>query len=444
MSQPLPDAESRVEMSPNLRVTLQRAGSYAAEQSHRFVTIEHILLALNEDPDAELMLQTCSVDQGQLHSDISGYLGLLEDRLAPGETAQPVLDPEAARIVNSAVIAAQKSRRNEVNGAIVLAAIIGDGRTSAANMLGAQGLTFQAAIEALQKSQNPSPAANAGPAPLPHMQNTPMGNADIPPAANQNAGPPRGEDGQATANHRTTTEDVLADARRRVEAMREPVQQPAPSPSLSAPEPPAEPEIEERVEPEARPLQTEDSLARFERRPTAIDATRSCATASRTITASRSASKTRSGCTATTCCRRLRHRQENPRQHLVRPISARKGCAGHHRRRLTRHRRAVNRRRRRMSRRDPRLRQPRPIVNSQGMRRGRLMTVADTDVLNCQCQCRNHHQLAEQFIPASWSRTFRDACGWRLPRSSRCALHAPSCRTWRKVCAISKRHSSMT
>lgn len=281
MSQPLPDAESRVEMSQNLRLTLQRAGSYAAEQSHRFVTIEHILLALNEDPDAELMLQACSVDQGRLHSDLSGYLGLLDDRVGPGEAAQPVLDPEAARIVNSAVIAAQKSRRSEVNGAIVLAAIIGDGRTSAANMLSAQGLTFQAAIEALQTSQATSPrSAGTESAPLPHMQKPPVTGAEIPPAANQNPGPQAGEGqhpggarAQSATGRGATTDDVLADARRRVESTREPPQQAAPPQQQpSAPpeeeEPPQSAEIaEEDTDPAPKALQTEDSLARFERRP---------------------------------------------------------------------------------------------------------------------------------------------------------------------------------
>ncbi|MDH3582123.1 MAG: hypothetical protein OEM91_16055, partial [Hyphomicrobiales bacterium] len=164
MSQAMPDTENPVGMSHNLRATLQRAGGYASEQSHRFVTIEHILLALNEDPEAELMLQACTIDQGRLHADVSNYLGLLEDRLEPGEAAQPVLDAEAARIVNSAAIAAQKSRRSEVNGAIVLAAIIGDGRSPAANMLRTQGLTFKAAIEALQSAQSGASS------PLPHEQ----------------------------------------------------------------------------------------------------------------------------------------------------------------------------------------------------------------------------------------------------------------------------------
>ena len=268
MSQAAQGSDNRVEMSQNLRVTLQRAGTYATEQSHRFVTIEHVLLALNEDPEAELMLQACEIDQGRLHSDVSNYLGRLEDRLSPGEAAQPVLDTEAARIVNSAVIAAQKSRRSEVNGAIVLAAIIGDGQTPAAQMLLAQGLNFKAAIEALQTAKSSPPASP----PLPHTQTD---------AATQEDSPARAPITAANDDTRhppaSTAEDALAQARERIRATQEAVRSNLPlKPSKmrpiangrdatggSAPVPTPAPQPEPNS---PQPLQTEDSLARFERR----------------------------------------------------------------------------------------------------------------------------------------------------------------------------------
>ncbi|MGI9524523.1 MAG: Clp protease N-terminal domain-containing protein [Hyphomicrobiaceae bacterium] len=312
MSQPLPNAEDRVEMSQNLRATLQRAGAYAVDQAHRFVTIEHILLALTEDPDAELMLKACSVEKNQLHADISAYIGMIEDRIGPDESAQPALDPEAARVVNSAVVAAQKSKRSEVNGAIVLAAIIGDGRSPGANVLRTQGLTFQAAIQALQ-------AANAASSPA---QSTEPSRTPVSPAATRMTRPAyvgRAEDlndsdgmddaadaadeaiGVAEAGHRptaaeqgglhqgrTSTEDVLADARRRIDATRDNtarVAAPA-APASARPEEAHHPDIEQpisnlrdrvrqsqmeetakRADSVPQPLQTSDSLARFERRP---------------------------------------------------------------------------------------------------------------------------------------------------------------------------------
>ena len=52
--------------------------------------------------------------------------------------------------MEAAAAAARGGRRREINGAIVLAAIVGDGRSAAAQLLQAQGLTFDGAIRALQ------------------------------------------------------------------------------------------------------------------------------------------------------------------------------------------------------------------------------------------------------------------------------------------------------
>ncbi|NQX79741.1 MAG: hypothetical protein HRT83_04215, partial [Hyphomicrobiaceae bacterium] len=150
MSQPVHDSENRAVLSANLRATLQRASEYAEKQNHRLVTTEHILLALNEDPEAKAIFEACSVDRNKLDKDVSAHLKALRSVHLSHENTTITLDPEATRIVNSAVMAAEKSRRNKVNGAIVLAAIIGEGKTLAAKFLSSQGLTFQAAISALQ------------------------------------------------------------------------------------------------------------------------------------------------------------------------------------------------------------------------------------------------------------------------------------------------------
>ena len=45
--------------------------------------LEHLLLALTEDPDAAAVLQASNVDLLRLGTDVSGYLGrLLEDMRA--------------------------------------------------------------------------------------------------------------------------------------------------------------------------------------------------------------------------------------------------------------------------------------------------------------------------------------------------------------------------
>ena len=68
-----------------------RAKDFAREQSHRALLLEHLLLALTEDPEASGVLRACNVDAVRLSTDISGYLGrLTEDmRAAPAPSPAP-------------------------------------------------------------------------------------------------------------------------------------------------------------------------------------------------------------------------------------------------------------------------------------------------------------------------------------------------------------------
>ncbi|MFT7574435.1 MAG: ATP-dependent Clp protease ATP-binding subunit ClpA, partial [Alphaproteobacteria bacterium] len=61
---------NRTEMSQNLRGSLQRAISYADEQSHRQVTLEHLLLALADDREAGVILQASAVNVPALMTEV--------------------------------------------------------------------------------------------------------------------------------------------------------------------------------------------------------------------------------------------------------------------------------------------------------------------------------------------------------------------------------------
>ena len=139
----------RIPMSQGLGATLARAADYAQAQQHGEVALEHLLLALTEDDDAAQVLEASHVDMALLKADVSLYLGGLS---GAGDAAHVSLAPDLKRILEAAAAAASQGRRREINGAIVLAAIVGDGRSSAAHMLRAQGLTFEEAIKALQRA----------------------------------------------------------------------------------------------------------------------------------------------------------------------------------------------------------------------------------------------------------------------------------------------------
>jgi neural Wiskott-Aldrich syndrome protein len=146
------DDLSRIAMSPGLGATLARAVERARAQGHIEVTLEHILLALCEDPEAGLVLAASNIDVTQLTSSATGALAQLHPHASPGGGADPGASPDLRRILEAATAAARGGRRREINGAIVLAAIIGDGKSAAAQILQAQGLTFEGAIRALQQA----------------------------------------------------------------------------------------------------------------------------------------------------------------------------------------------------------------------------------------------------------------------------------------------------
>jgi len=199
-------------LSLALQATLVRAREYAAAQSHAQVTLEHLLLALTEDEDANAVLQSSGIDMARLRNDVSAYLGGLGDRIAPGSPAGPGISQALTEVLGYATIAAKQGRRQRIDGAIVLAALIGDGKSMAASFLTAQGLTFQEVVRVLQRGGGAAQPAttstpNARPSPAPH----PSDPRTAPPDGA--AGPPV-HAGVAPSR----TEDILAAARERVES----------------------------------------------------------------------------------------------------------------------------------------------------------------------------------------------------------------------------------
>ena len=151
------DGLSRIAMSSGLAASLARASDYARNLGHAEVTLEHMLLALSDDPDAVLVLAASNVNVSELTAEVDGRLAVLPVR-SPGQSGELAVAADFRRILEAAAAAARGWRRREINGAIVLAAIVGDGKSAAAQVLSGLGLTFEGAIRALQsKPSEPSP-----------------------------------------------------------------------------------------------------------------------------------------------------------------------------------------------------------------------------------------------------------------------------------------------
>ncbi|MEZ5648620.1 MAG: ATP-dependent Clp protease ATP-binding subunit ClpA [Alphaproteobacteria bacterium] len=128
-------------LSRNLEQSLHRALAYAHERHHEYVTLEHLLLALTEDPDAIAVLRACGVDLEHLQKDLITYLNEEFDMLVQDDLTEPKPTAGFQRVLQRAAIHVQSSGRAEVTGGNVLVAIFSERESHAAYYLQLQEMS---------------------------------------------------------------------------------------------------------------------------------------------------------------------------------------------------------------------------------------------------------------------------------------------------------------
>ena len=77
-------------LSSELEETLRQALASRAELNHEFCTLEHLLFALLEDPDAQKVLRACDVDIDELTEAVETFLrNELDDLVRDGDGSDP-------------------------------------------------------------------------------------------------------------------------------------------------------------------------------------------------------------------------------------------------------------------------------------------------------------------------------------------------------------------
>ena len=128
-------------LSRNLEHTLHRALALATERNHEFATLEHLLLSLTEDQDAQSVLKACGVDLERLAEDVTEFLDSdLEDLRSPHDS-EPKPTAGFQRVIQRAVIHVQSSGREEVTGANVLVALFSERESHAVYFLQLQEMS---------------------------------------------------------------------------------------------------------------------------------------------------------------------------------------------------------------------------------------------------------------------------------------------------------------
>ncbi|MFN3229710.1 MAG: ATP-dependent Clp protease ATP-binding subunit ClpA [Asticcacaulis sp.] len=132
--------------SRQLEQTLHRAVAFANERKHEYATLEHLLLALADDPDAVNVMTACNVNLSQLKTSLVTHIDseLTSLVVDAGEDAKPTAGFQ--RVIQRAVIHVQSSGRDEVTGANVLVAIFSERESHAAFFLQEQEMTRYDAV----------------------------------------------------------------------------------------------------------------------------------------------------------------------------------------------------------------------------------------------------------------------------------------------------------
>lgn len=127
-------------LSKELEFTLSQAFKQARESHHEFMTVEHLLLALLDNPAAVMVLRACGADTEQMRRDIGQFIKETTP-LLPDDSerdTQPTLGFQ--RVLQRAVFHVQSSGREEVTGANVLVAIFSEQESQARYFLNQQNI----------------------------------------------------------------------------------------------------------------------------------------------------------------------------------------------------------------------------------------------------------------------------------------------------------------
>jgi len=128
-------------LSRSLEQALHRAIKLASDRHHEYATLEHLLLALLDDPDAVQVMKACNVETEPLRHSLQKYIDeeLMTLVIEDGEDAKPTTGFQ--RVVQRAVLHVQNSGRDEVTGANVLVALFTERESHAVYFLQEQNMT---------------------------------------------------------------------------------------------------------------------------------------------------------------------------------------------------------------------------------------------------------------------------------------------------------------
>ncbi|MFO1286923.1 MAG: ATP-dependent Clp protease ATP-binding subunit ClpA [Rubrivivax sp.] len=153
-------------IAQELEVSLHMAFVEARQQRHEFITVEHLLMALLDNPSAADVLRACAANIDDLRRSLATFIKENTPTVGGSEEVdtQPTLGFQ--RVIQRAIMHVQSTGngKKEVTGANVLVAIFGEKDSHAVYYLHQQGVTRLDVVNyiahGIKKSDPPEPAKN--------------------------------------------------------------------------------------------------------------------------------------------------------------------------------------------------------------------------------------------------------------------------------------------
>jgi ATP-dependent Clp protease ATP-binding subunit ClpA len=149
-------------IAQELEVSLHMAFVDARQKRHEFITVEHLLLALLDNPSASEVLKACAAKMDELRKALAEFIEQHTPTVA-GEgdvDTQPTLGFQ--RVIQRAILHVQSSGKKEVTGANVLVAIYGEKDSHAVYYLHQQGVSRLDVVNFISHGISKSAPASSG------------------------------------------------------------------------------------------------------------------------------------------------------------------------------------------------------------------------------------------------------------------------------------------
>ncbi len=153
--------------SPALELVLSVAYREAVTRRHAHLTLEHLLYAVAHDPAGEEILKACAVELERVKADLRRYLEDVVEQLPKGKEQEPAQTLAFRRVIQMAVLHVQSAGKDQATVGDILAALLQQPKSQAAQLLAAQGVTRLDVLNYISHGVSKLPRVDESPAPVP-------------------------------------------------------------------------------------------------------------------------------------------------------------------------------------------------------------------------------------------------------------------------------------